>query len=168
MSKWHLTKDGCDQKTHGEGEIQPPNSRMDGGQRAEITRKMHEKGSSACLQRASMGRKQGNSLQPKRRYSAINGKRSMATNRDAFVSAQESSKLCFTKCLFFAGRNTIPCHVLGYYSCQNCHWADACELQAQGKEYGMPAGKAEQQVQPPWDSAGKGRAGFTGNIEENR
>lgn len=84
---------------------------MGASQRAEITRKMHEKGSSACLQRASMGRKQGNSLQPKRRYSAINSKCLMAANQDTFVSAQESSKLCFTKCLFFALRNTTLCQM---------------------------------------------------------
>jgi len=59
-------------------------------------------------------------------------------------------------------------HVWGCYSSQNCQWADARERQAQGKEHEMPALKAEQQVQPLWDSTGNGRAGFSVNTEENR
>ena len=74
---------------------------------------MHETGSSACLQRAPMGGKRGYSLQPTGRYSAINSKHLMATNQDTFVSAQESSKPRFTKCLFFAVRNTSPCQTDG-------------------------------------------------------
>lgn len=108
MSKWHLTKDGYDQKIHSEGEIQPPNSRMDGCQRTEIIRK-RRKDCLARLQRAPTGGKRSYSLQPTGRYSAINSKRLAATNQDTFVSAQESSKLRFTKCLFFAVRNTSPC-----------------------------------------------------------
>lgn len=60
-----------------------------------------------------MGGKWGYSLQLTGRYSAINSKHLMATNQDTFVSAQESSKLHFTKCLFFAVRNTSPCQTDG-------------------------------------------------------
>lgn len=49
----------------------------------------------------------------------------MATNQDTFVSAQKSSKLHFTKCLF------LRWHIQGYSSSQNCQIK---KLQAQGKE----------------------------------
>lgn len=60
-----------------------------------------------------MGGKQGYSLQPTGKYSAIDSKHLMATNQDTFVSAQESSKLHFTKCFFSAVRNTSPCQTDG-------------------------------------------------------
>lgn len=125
---------------------------------------MHETGRSACLQRAPVGRKRGYSLQPTGRYSAVNSKRSTATNRDSSVSAHESSKRHFTKCLFFAVRNTSPCQTDGgtsggYSSSQNCRWADARERQGQGKEYGgaNPPSRAAgtTSVGQPWERPGR-------------
>lgn len=69
--------------------------------------KMHEIGSSVCLQRALMGGKQGCSPQPTGDILQLSA--TMATDQDTFVSAHKGSKTQNTKCLFFAVRNTSLC-----------------------------------------------------------
>lgn len=139
-----------------------------------------------------MGGKLGYSLQPTGRYPAINSKHLMATDRDTFVSTQESSKPRFTKCLFFAVRNTSPCQTdagtsgvilpaqiaggLMYVSCRGRGRSTGCQPGEQSSGYnlrGTGLGTAGQDSARTWRKidemrryghAGHGRKTLKGNF----
>lgn len=103
-------------------------------------------------------------VQPVGRYSAINSRHLMTTNQDTFVSAQESSKLHCTKCLFFAVRNTSPHQTDKGMSRVIIPAKSALEQLVQGCQLG----RQSSMVQPLRDGAGNSKAGFSVDKEENR
>lgn len=141
MSKWHLPKDGCDQKTHREGEIQHPTAEW------------------ICAREPAADREAiSNSQQAE-----------MATNQTPSSLLKKAAN-CISLSAFSLLQGPPP-HARRMVAHPGILFQPKLPVQgaaSTGERAGVPVQKMKQLVQPPCNGAGYDRAGFSVNTEESR
>lgn len=136
MSKWHLPKDGCDQKTQREGEIQHPTAEW------------------ICAREPPAdGEAGGNSQQA-----------DTATNQTPSSLLKKAAN-CISQSAFSLLQGTPP-HARRMVAHSGIFFQPKLPVQgaaSTGEGAEVSVQKVEQQIQPPCNSAGNDRAGFNVN-----